>query len=166
MDTKTNATATATPCVDCQLLNTFDVCRRKHTMIAGLVEPSSSPFGFVGVSVALAAMGTCIMRSGGIPRCSNNLRADQGRTPGVAVGVSVCLWRQGRCENLRLIFRGHSNDQRKLNWRIAGGGKLKKQGTTGKGKRCLVGLRSAWKQAVFLFPIKAARTYQSLHILL
>ena len=76
-------------------------------MIAGLVEPSSSPFGFDGGSVALAAMGTCIMKSGGIPRCSNNLRADQGGTPRVAVGVSVCLWRQGRCDNLRLIFRGH-----------------------------------------------------------
>ena len=67
-------------------------------MIAGLVEPGSSPFGFVGVSVLLAAMGTCIVRPGGIPRGSNNLRADQGRTSGVAVGVSVCLWRQGRCE--------------------------------------------------------------------
>ena len=51
-------------------------------MIAGLVEPSSSPFGFGGVSVVLAAMGTCIVSPGGIPRCSNLLRADQGRTQG------------------------------------------------------------------------------------
>ena len=52
-------------------------------MIAGLVEPASSPFGFgCGTSVALAAMGTCIVRPGGIPPCSNNLRVDQGRTPG------------------------------------------------------------------------------------
>lgn len=51
-------------------------------MIAGLVEPGSSPFGFDGVSLLLAAMGTCIVRPGGIPRGSNNLRADQGRTLG------------------------------------------------------------------------------------
>lgn len=44
-------------------------------MIAGLVEPSSSPFGFGGgASVALAAMGTCMVRPGGIPPCSNNFR--------------------------------------------------------------------------------------------
>lgn len=59
-------------------------------MIAGLVEPASSPFGF-DVSVALAAMGTCIVRPGGIPPCSNNLRADQGRTPGSLL-VFPCVY--------------------------------------------------------------------------
>ncbi len=52
-------------------------------MIAGLVEPASSPFGFGGgASVALAAMGTCMVRPGGIPPCSNNFRVGQGRTLG------------------------------------------------------------------------------------
>ena len=51
-------------------------------MIAGLVEPASSPFGFDGGSVALAAMGTCMVRPGGIPPCSNNSRVRQGRSLG------------------------------------------------------------------------------------
>ena len=62
-------------------------------MIAGFVEPSSSPFGFDGGSVVLAAMGTCIVRPGGIPRCSNLLRADQGRTLGspLVFGCVYCV---------------------------------------------------------------------------
>ena len=79
MNTKTNATATATPCADGQRIKLPRRPHRKHTMMAGLVEPSSSPFGFGGgASVALAAMGTGIVRPGGIPPRSNNC---QGRTP-------------------------------------------------------------------------------------
>lgn len=48
--------------------------------MAGLFEPSSSPFGFSGASVALAAMGTGIVRPGGIPPRSNDC---QGRTLGL-----------------------------------------------------------------------------------
>ena len=81
MDTKTNATAIATPCADGQRVKFSRRPHRKHTMMAGLFEPSSSPFGFgCGASVALAAMGTGMVRPGGIPPRSNNC---QGRTLGL-----------------------------------------------------------------------------------
>ena len=97
-------------------------------MIAGLVEPASSPFGFgCGTSVALAAMGTCIVRPGGIPPCSSNFRVDQGRTPGSLL-VFRCVYGVRMDSFLDSLSKGG----RKVDWREASGGKLKKQGTTGK----------------------------------
>ena len=99
-------------------------------MIAGLVEPPSSGFD-CGTSVALAAMGTCIVRPGGTPPRSNNFRVDQGQHSRVTVGVSVCLRCQDGCFS-RLIIRGHAKGGRTVDWGEASGGKMKKQGTTGK----------------------------------
>lgn len=59
------------------------------------------------------------------------------------VGVSVSLRRQDGCKYLRLIIRGRPKGGRKVDWREASEGKLRKQGTTGKASMYVV-LSDVW----------------------
>ena len=142
-------------------------------MIAGLVEPSSSPFGFDGVSVALAAMGTCIVRPGGIPPRSNNFRVGQGCTLG-SLSAFQCVYAvkmdarifDSSSEFIQTVER-KSIGVRQSKWRQGKETGNQWEGQARSPRRCLVGLRSAWKHRLQArFPIHDTRIQRSLRILL